>query len=456
MRGMQSNLPEQDVQEPGTVSTRDDESWSGEAAPALVPGMEMLEDILAMEFSDDEDNDGRANDIIDELQISIKPELSTEEAIAGIEAFEKRELEQALSEIPELVYSESQWDDFLWTEDNDSHLAALRLARYWKSRKFVFGEEFWLRPLTQNGSGALWPLDIELLRSGFFVTLVRPSGAGIVTLMDRSKLPVDAGDSMIRISFYLTAIYAKEIRKGYTTIHVETGAPSPPMSLSNRSFAIFNVALPVKLKHRKVFIVQSCFEMGREALIEFNMFRTQQVIRFANQVETNRIAGHSVRETLYHLQTRTGIERECLPLSVGGNYDYKMFGEWVKTRLLIESQQLSLLNRTRLSKSWIWPKNPSDKDSLNENNTGGCREMIPSTKRFFPTAERNNTTETSIKALTLTTQNVGPHILHHHVGPNQRIVQAPNQNTFIKTKGGLLLHSIDYREVNKVHGRSHF
>ena len=84
-------------------------------------------------------------------------------AFARIEHSEKREYLQALDEVPHLVQTETPWEDFMWTENQNADRAALRMARYWKARKHCFGEERWLRPLNQTGTGALWPVDIEVL-----------------------------------------------------------------------------------------------------------------------------------------------------------------------------------------------------------------------------------------------------------------------------------------------------
>ena len=58
------------------------------------------------------------------------------------------EYQRALEVIPERVRSEAKVCDFLRAEKNDPNKAALRLAKYWKTRKWLFGDR-WLLPMNQ-------------------------------------------------------------------------------------------------------------------------------------------------------------------------------------------------------------------------------------------------------------------------------------------------------------------
>ena len=58
------------------------------------------------------------------------------------------EYQRALEIIPERVRSEAKVSDFLRAENNNPNQAAIRLAKYWKTRKWLFGDR-WLLPMNQ-------------------------------------------------------------------------------------------------------------------------------------------------------------------------------------------------------------------------------------------------------------------------------------------------------------------
>lgn len=319
---------------------------------------------------DDDESICVVGDLVDDLMDFIQrdddgdiahPEYETsssfhavQQALIDVDRFEKREYLQALKKVPELVKKESPWDDFMWTEDQNVNRAALRLCRYWKARRFAFGEDRWLRPLDQTGSVALDAQDIEILRSGYFVIVVRPAG-GIVGIMDMTRLPIKGPFvSPVRVIFYLTMLYAKEIRKGYYSIFIEKASPTPQFSLSSNNWALYHVAFPVKIWQRKVFVVRASFEAGREALVDYTTYQRQQSIRFVSKSNVARIMGNSLSETFQMLQEASGgVERQCLPRCIGGTFDYNLFFEWTRKRLSVELVQVSI-SSTSLSFDQTW------------------------------------------------------------------------------------------------------
>lgn len=74
------------------------------------------------------------------------------------------EYQRALEVIPERVQSEAKVSDFLRAEKNDPRKAAIRLAKYWKTRKWFFGDR-WLLPMNQVRSSHLVASDAGLYRS---------------------------------------------------------------------------------------------------------------------------------------------------------------------------------------------------------------------------------------------------------------------------------------------------
>ena len=337
--------------------------------PLDVDDDDILEDLMdLLDDDEDEDEDGLSTEE-GENRVSLSEangEREMEEALARVDVAEKREYEQALEEVPELVELESPWEAFLWTEDYDSYRAAVRLARYWKARKRYFGDERWLRPLQQTGSGALWPTDVEILKSGYFVMLIRPSG-GVVALADFSRMPIYSEHAMVRLMFYINHLFHNESRKGYTCITLENGDLTASKPLTEEAQMVYVVAFPVKIHQCKIYVVQACFEPGKEALMDYVTHQGSEVIRQTTKNTVNRILGQSIHQTFQYLQIATGgMERECLPLSVGGTYDYNVhFKDWLRERMSIEFAQLHP-QRVGRSSCMIAPMPPYHRQSIDE------------------------------------------------------------------------------------------
>lgn len=64
-----------------------------------------------------------------------------------------RDYHEAVQFAPALVEKESPIIDFLRTEDFHSLRTVNRIALYWKTRRELFGEDRWLRPMNQVWMG---------------------------------------------------------------------------------------------------------------------------------------------------------------------------------------------------------------------------------------------------------------------------------------------------------------
>ena len=244
-----------------------------------------------------------------------------------------REYEEAVLEAPELVRKECRVCLFLSTENGDTLASAHRIARYWKARKQLFGER-WLRPMDMTGRGALSTDDIEILRSGYYALVPSRDGQFLRILMDRGRLPRQAGLSEVRLAFYWTAIHAGAPFKGYTRLHVVTSAPRPPVELSTTGPQILASALPLSLA-RTNFLVAQAYEESKKELIDFIGYQTQKSFSFRIGVNIPLVAANSLGDTLKQLQAM-GVEQNCLPPCLGGTYDYRSFDNFIRTRLTIE------------------------------------------------------------------------------------------------------------------------
>ena len=91
----------------------------------------------------------------------------TKAALEALEPDIRREYDEALQTVPHLVATETRILDYLRRDDMNPTAAAKRLSLHWKHRKTVYGEDRWLRPLTQTGHGVLTSEEVRVLRTGY-------------------------------------------------------------------------------------------------------------------------------------------------------------------------------------------------------------------------------------------------------------------------------------------------
>uniref|UniRef100_A0A7S3PD26 BZIP domain-containing protein n=2 Tax=Amphora coffeiformis TaxID=265554 RepID=A0A7S3PD26_9STRA len=257
---------------------------------------------------------------------------AVEDALFRLPPNLRRGYETAIQIAPELVRRETPFEIFYKTDNGDPEKAALRLANYWNARRDFFGNRYIL-PMNQTGSGALSMEDISFLRTGFLVVLPRPSGQGLIVLYDEGRLPRSPGPILMRCTFYVTAIYPVEMQD-VTIIHVVAyhGKSRPPVDLDPKRWEVLRTALPMRVT--KVLVAQE-YVPHRQGLIDFMGFSELRATEYKSRLRLNRIAANSVQKTLHLLQNQ-GLETECLPHCLGGQYDYGQFNDWVRMRMSIE------------------------------------------------------------------------------------------------------------------------
>lgn len=249
----------------------------------------------------------------------------------------RKEYDTAVKTVPDLVRNESSATNFLVVEGNNPQRAAARMAKYWKSRKQVFGDDRWLLPMTQTGHGALSKTDIDILRSGYLVILTRPCG-GIIALFDESKLSRELPkDTKMRLIFYFSSIFCQHAIRGKTIVHVVTSDPRPRM-LPFPPMAEWQTRQSVMpgsgLIRPSIFVAQA-YEQGKEELLDSMGYRTLRTEELNTQMPVERLAGNSVKDIVLLLERR-GIERSLFPRCLGGDFDYRIFDDWIRQRLSIE------------------------------------------------------------------------------------------------------------------------
>ena len=233
--------------------------------------------------------------------------------------------------VPHLVEKESNAHEFIMTEGYDMDAAARRRARYWKARKYLFGER-WILPMNQTGNGALSQDDVALLRTGYY-NLIPIPGRGVLILMDESRLTRAPGHTNARIVFYYCYIYACQSERGIDAVHVINGDKRPPLDVHWESWANFRNALPLRVKPN--IVVAQSYEPEKQELLSYLAYKTQRVAQFRNKGNIPLVAGNSFQHTLRLLQDH-GLNREYLPRCLGGDYSYDRFHDWVCWRLSVE------------------------------------------------------------------------------------------------------------------------
>ena len=268
----------------------------------------------------------------------------------------RKEYDQAAEAAPDLVKTETPFIDFLRTEQHDPLRAAKRLVLYWKYRKQVFGDR-WLYRLNMTGSGALTDQDIAIFRTGFAVLLPRPNQAPIL-LHDQSRLAHSLGEAAVRIAFYLFSTISPgdlELAQtsGMTLLFVVTSAPRPPWNTDPTPWQMILSGLSVKF--RQALVVQSV-EEGREHLIESLAFQQARIFEFRAGIPTERIVSDTTQGTLALLQEK-GIPSQYVPTSLGGQYHYHQFEEWVRVRVAVETN-ISEVGRQEPMRQSVLPALP--------------------------------------------------------------------------------------------------
>lgn len=268
----------------------------------------------------------------------------------------RKEYDQAAEAAPDLVKTGTPFVEFLRTEQHDPQRAAKRLVLYWKYRKQVFGDR-WLYRMNMTGSGALSDHDIAIVRTGVAVLQSRPNQAPIL-LYDQSRMAHALGEAAVRISFYLFSTLSPDAMElaqtsGMTLLLVVTSAPRPPLETDPTPWQMILSGLPVRF--RQALVAQSV-EEGREHLIESLAYQQARIFEFRAGLPTERIVSDTTQGTLALLQEK-GIPSQYVPTSLGGQYHYHLFEEWVMVRVALETN-ISEVGRQQPTRQSVLPALP--------------------------------------------------------------------------------------------------
>jgi hypothetical protein len=256
----------------------------------------------------------------------------TEHSLRLLDPSEVADYKEAKIKVPHLVAQGSPVIDFLLTEHCNVERAARRLAMYWKVRHEFFGDR-WLLPMTQTGRGALSPSDVAILRSGFAVITNKPQA---VAIYDVRRLPKEVSRIPPTILFYLSSLFAKDedvAEHGFTLFHIQRKGRDSDKYINKEQAHKIIQGVPALVRN---LIVAQAFEPGDENMLDYFSYLTVQHIEKRTGHSSQIVVGSSVRDTLHRLEER-GLDVDCIPVHMGGNYFYsRQFAEWIRARLSIE------------------------------------------------------------------------------------------------------------------------
>ena len=317
---------------------------------------------------------------------------------------------QALEQVPHLVAAESCISDFLAKERGNPLRAATRLAKYWSARKELFGEDRWLRPMTQTGTGALDPQDVALLRTGFMAfisleflekmlgsSLVSEDQPSAIVLLDRSRLPANVSvesvnQSIARIIFYNISVFRLS---RYCILQVaHRNCIGDVFFMDPEKSSLLDA---VTLSDRQGVFVARAYEPPerRQYVDRFAKDSLESLVRTLQDMSVSYVAKNSSKATLDALVSH-GIPRVVLPHCLGGSYDYTLYDEWIRSRLSVEEimsaarpiHNSALAYATQHSvkkKLLLWPQKPTSKSASMDTASTMAEEDPPVEQRPYET-----------------------------------------------------------------------
>ena len=229
---------------------------------------------------------------------------------------------------PELIQTESDLLRFFRLEKFDVSRTAQRLAAYWEKRVELF-EERAFSPMTQTGEGALNRSDLNALSTSYFSFLRNDTSGCSVLCYDTSKSLKVSKKIRLRLAFYLFSVAAENTLSqtdGIVLIFVVGKANKVP---DDPSLCSVLAAIPICFKAVHVVHSGKRLSMQQIAPAIAHLFCAQAAER------THLHASESKDQVAKNLES-FGIIRTSLPTSMGGEWNYGMFAEWLELRSRFE------------------------------------------------------------------------------------------------------------------------
>ena len=263
--------------------------------------------------------------------------VAMEQALKNMSAEETGSLRAARREVPDLFAVESPPLRFLRAVDFDPLKAAKRLADYWARRCKLFGARAFL-PLHLSENSALDRTAVRVIKRGEIALLPDDNSGRPVIFFSRDLDYGKTGlfDARLQAFFYLLQV-ASENPRSQTEGVVALRKWVPSLFSASRFSEIIEIgstSLPVQFySHHLICLVPPS---GRRTYLESI---TSRIYSFSNHLMTG--------TTQVHLADKTGelrnellefdLRQECLPKSVGGNWDeIQDVQKWISERELRE------------------------------------------------------------------------------------------------------------------------
>jgi hypothetical protein len=256
--------------------------------------------------------------------------------LGALEPEEKGAFLEAVERVPDLVDLESPPQDFLIAENYNTWAAAERAVNYWELRAWLFGERAWL-PMTSTGNGCLNEEDCALLETGFCSILdenADMSGRGVLCFeVPHRKLLVHRM-SIVRVIFYLISVAheRESVRKKGLIVVADT--KNYTTSRFDRKFIkcvayLFMGYHPVNTK-----AYHMCAPPGHKScfLLVLPFIKYFQTRHIRQRFLVHNGNGSEVAMDL----EQYGINKHCLPVSLGGTKTLNDFDNWLAHRRELE------------------------------------------------------------------------------------------------------------------------
>jgi len=258
-------------------------------------------------------------DVVDDVEDYIVEKIPPEEKADYLEALER---------CPRVVENESPVLAFLKCEDFNAKAAAERLVRYWRERRFLFGEEKAFLPIRLHQA---MRDDLDMLERGTILLLPDDARGRTVVYYDRNRVDYSNPNrfSLLRVLWYIGhAGLAQESCENGVVIITNFRVESTNMfnrKLTKLIWFTVNQCLPIK-----VCSVHAC----RVPL--FGIFLIPAIKSCIGRHVRLRFIVHKggTNEDIVRKLERYGLRRSGIPDTLGGTYTSDI-DEWLEERFML-------------------------------------------------------------------------------------------------------------------------
>lgn len=291
-------------------------------------------------------------------------------ALSLIPDYEKQDYLHALQASPKLVASESDPIRFLRFTNFNAPAAAQGIIRYWKLRRETFQDKAFL-PLTLAGGGALDDFVIAKIRSGISLTPVTDKAGCPLMYYNPGRRVIDDPQVRLRyLFFFFQSIMENGLSQteGYVLVCLIDSMQINRDAYINSTFLLSG--FPIKTKALHWVYINS----GQQRTSLFRKIRDFVVTAYPRLLHGSNFFVHvnaASNDIVKQLQVH-GIDRERIPLELGGDWSYWSLQEWIEQRIARDI----VVNDARSSCEAAGNKN------LEDHSSDPTRSRLPLKKRL--------------------------------------------------------------------------